>query len=751
MGEITFTYDVSDGQNPPTQQTRTAQVVEANFFDIFYGDSIPDFRQMFGVSDLITVYWDYDANGNVIASDKYRLGGSRNYSSILVNDVQSRSSGFGSNRPPDPQFIAVNVFQASNNAPINNSDPNDGTGVIFESRSYFYIGPSNPGTPRTGRTFDQDTAINMFTSLYIDIEGLAEGFPNSSNPEFKFALEQGKPITESYAYGVYYAGSTPGLPIAFFVDGLETQPVSHYYNYVTLSLERNAPPVATPKSLSFQEDDGFFQPELQTTIQIATGLLDGVQDEIAVSSDWFFSYGLARIDGIPGVQALMQNPLYENGDPSDIVLADTARADLQHLAQGATKTIVGTYTIQDDFYKTGTAPLTVTFTGVNDAPVAVADTGNGFTNAVITGSVATNDSDVDDGAILTYSLSTPVDGLTLNADGSYSLDPAHPTYQTLPSGEILAVVANYRVTDEWGAFSDSTLTLTLTGATNNAGLFTEGDDVVDLNTVDPKDYIFDAGAGNDTVILPINGLGKLFSGGAGNDTITGGNAADRINGDDGDDIINGGNGDDIINTGQGNNTANGGNGNDQIVGLGGNDTLNGNAGDDTLSGNNGNDKIDGGSGNDTLNGQGGNDTLRGGGGDDLLDGGNNNDVLVGGDGDDILTGGFGADTFRFDDRDHDNNSGVTPRDTITDFQFGIDTATFRYDGSFFAGSGITTVNNNQAKFSTVAQFNLFLGQVEAKGGTVSEQDGGVLAQVVNPTNGRTLEYLFIGAALPVVA
>ena len=46
--------------------------------------------------------------------------------------------------------------------------------------------------------------------------------------------------------------------------------------------------------------------------------------------------------------------------------------------------------------------LTITLTGTNDAPVAVADTNGGTEDSTITGSVATNDSDVDDGATLSY-------------------------------------------------------------------------------------------------------------------------------------------------------------------------------------------------------------------------------------------------------------------------------------------------------------------------------------------------------------
>ena len=85
----------------------------------------------------------------------------------------------------------------------------------------------------------------------------------------------------------------------------------------------------------------------------------------------------------------------------------------------------------------------------------------------ITGTVATNDSDVDDGATLTYSLNAPVAGLTLNADGSYSFDAGNAAYQHLAQGATQTVVANYTVTDEHGATDTATLTITVTG-TNDA-------------------------------------------------------------------------------------------------------------------------------------------------------------------------------------------------------------------------------------------------------------------------------------------
>ncbi|MGY3411935.1 VCBS repeat-containing protein [Bradyrhizobium sp. GM5.1] len=135
----------------------------------------------------------------------------------------------------------------------------------------------------------------------------------------------------------------------------------------------------------------------------------------------------------------------------------------QHLAAGQSVTESFVVTVTDGHGSTATQTVTITLTGTNDTPVAVADTNSGLEDSTITGSVATNDSDVDDGATLTYAQTSAVAGLTINADGSYSFDASNAAYQHLAEGATQVVVANYTVTDEHGASAPSTLTITLTG------------------------------------------------------------------------------------------------------------------------------------------------------------------------------------------------------------------------------------------------------------------------------------------------
>ncbi|MGC6471361.1 MAG: calcium-binding protein [Parvibaculales bacterium] len=156
--------------------------------------------------------------------------------------------------------------------------------------------------------------------------------------------------------------------------------------------------------------------------------------------------------------------------------------------------------------------------------------------------------------------------------------------------------------------------------------------------------LFDGGAGNDTLT---GGLGTdAFFGGAGDDTMLGDDDADIFFGDAGADKMDGGSGIDIVSyaassagvtvdlsatpDADGYVTASGGDAaGDKLKNI---EHVIGSAHNDTLDGGAGNDTIDGGAGDDTLYGGAGNDTIDGGDGDDIIDGGAGNDVIVSGGG-----------------------------------------------------------------------------------------------------------------------
>ena len=151
-----------------------------------------------------------------------------------------------------------------------------------------------------------------------------------------------------------------------------------------------------------------------------------------------------------------------------------AAAAVENLAEGQTTLETFSFDLSDGHGGIVTRAVSVTVTGSNDGPVAQADVNNGNEDSVITGTVAGNDYDIDQGAVLSFSLNAPVAGLSLNSDGSYSLDAGNAAYQHLPQGVSTTIVASYTVTDEHGAAAISTLTIALSGA-NDAPMIAVND------------------------------------------------------------------------------------------------------------------------------------------------------------------------------------------------------------------------------------------------------------------------------------
>ena len=139
-------------------------------------------------------------------------------------------------------------------------------------------------------------------------------------------------------------------------------------------------------------------------------------------------------------------------------------ADFDHLAAGATETLVVAYTIQDEHGASSSATLTITVTGTNDGPVANSDAASTGENAVVTVAVLANDNDADDGAVLTVTaVSAPLGKGTASIVGNQvQFDPG-ADFDHLAAGATETVVLSYTVSDEFGATSSATVTVTVTG------------------------------------------------------------------------------------------------------------------------------------------------------------------------------------------------------------------------------------------------------------------------------------------------
>ncbi|MFN3148164.1 MAG: Ig-like domain-containing protein, partial [Paracoccaceae bacterium] len=139
------------------------------------------------------------------------------------------------------------------------------------------------------------------------------------------------------------------------------------------------------------------------------------------------------------------------------------------------------YTISDGNGGTSTASVTITITGVNDAPVAGDDTDTTDEDSVLNGAVLGNDTDVEGDALSVTSVTTDVDGeptdhpvgspielasgatLTVNADGTYDYDP-NGAFESLGTGDEAEETFSYTISDGNGGTSTASVTITISDA-----------------------------------------------------------------------------------------------------------------------------------------------------------------------------------------------------------------------------------------------------------------------------------------------
>lgn len=204
--------------------------------------------------------------------------------------------------------------------------------------------------------------------------------------------------------------------------------------------------------------------------------------------------------------------------------ASTAQA----LAQGQVVTDVFTYTIKDEKNANASSTLTVTINGLNDAPVATADSyavAKNDTLNVVAGGVLNNDTDVDANPVadtlsvtqvngLGGNVGTPVAGtygtLTLNADGSLSY----------VSGSVGGVVDSftYQVSDGKGGTSTATLNITVsdtnTAPVANNDPYTTDEDtplIIPANGVISNDTDIDGNVLSATLVSGVSNGVLIFS------------------------------------------------------------------------------------------------------------------------------------------------------------------------------------------------------------------------------------------------
>ncbi|MCP4045200.1 MAG: tandem-95 repeat protein, partial [Gammaproteobacteria bacterium] len=204
--------------------------------------------------------------------------------------------------------------------------------------------------------------------------------------------------------------------------------------------------------------------------------------------------------------------------------------DFDELDNGDSSTVVIDYTMSDDSGVASSSTLTITVSGENDTPVAVTDSGAGDESEVVTIDVLANDADADDSdSPVNFTLdSVSISSVTGHAGsnhGSVSIvsnalefDPGSD-FADLNDGDSASVVVTYTMSDDEGASTTSTATITVAGVTPNsipvANPDTASGDESQIQTIDVLDNDTDADL-TDTLTLDTVAI-SLVTGHAGVD------------------------------------------------------------------------------------------------------------------------------------------------------------------------------------------------------------------------------------------
>ncbi|MFI3156852.1 MAG: calcium-binding protein [Methylococcaceae bacterium] len=226
----------------------------------------------------------------------------------------------------------------------------------------------------------------------------------------------------------------------------------------------NRPPMANPDAITVFEDDGVMNVPIAALLANDTD--SNANDVISV-----VAVGASAI----GASVLLV-PSIDSGQGAQVQYDIGKRYQELGAEQAVTDSF--DYTISDSKGATSDSVVNVTITGVNDAPITVADTVAVQEDFIVstTGNVLGNDTDVDQDAVLSVANAGEFTGsygrLTLAADGgySYALDNTLLALQSLAVGQTGTETFDYQATDGLIAIP-STLSFTITG-TNDAPVTT---------------------------------------------------------------------------------------------------------------------------------------------------------------------------------------------------------------------------------------------------------------------------------------
>ncbi|WP_394558358.1 VCBS domain-containing protein [Aquipseudomonas alcaligenes] len=365
------------------------------------------------------------------------------------------------------------------------------------------VGPIQPVPAGT----NSNTGIQItghYGNLHIGADGSYRYVINNSNTTVQ-ALAVGDTLIEKFTYAVTDQGGLSDLAtLTITINGSQDNPVarddSNTAQAGSVALGTAEVPAGgnvitgvvngpLPGTGGADTDVDSIDNPVSTQLHV-TGIRTGSE---AAGGSLTSVSGATLIVGLYG--SLTINP-----DGSYSYDVDSNNATVRALPPGATINELFTYQVADSANLTDLAQLTITITGVNDAPVVVNDTAQAVEAGGVnnqspgvnpSGNVLTNDSDPDGDALHVSAISGGTVGqaligtygtLTLNANGTYTyvVNNSLPAVQALRlSSDQLNETFNYTVSDSRGGTSPAQLFVVISGkndapvATNDTGTATE--------------------------------------------------------------------------------------------------------------------------------------------------------------------------------------------------------------------------------------------------------------------------------------
>ncbi|WP_417525568.1 beta strand repeat-containing protein, partial [Marinovum sp.] len=381
--------------------------------------------------------FDYDPNGAVTGqpTDTFTYsisdGLAEDSATVTLNIAQS-------NQPPVAQDDAIAADEdtgASGSLLVDNgsgadSDPNGDPLTVSQVNGAI----ANVGNPLT-LTGGGIVTVNTDGTFSFDTDGQYEN------------LQVGETATETFTYTIQDGnGGSDQATVTMTINGV------------------NDPVVAVNDTATTDEDTS-------TGGSVLTNDTDADLDTLSVSE-------------VGGSSLAIGTPVTGSAGGSFVINADGTftydpNGQFEALDTGDSTTDSVTYQATDG-PTTDTATLTVTVTGVNDAPDAEDDAFSVSELGVLNGNVladngngADSDPDLNDLPVVTEVNGAAADvnstitlasgaNLTLNASGTFTYDP-NGAYDTLNGGETATETFTYTIEDDDGVEDTATVTITITG------------------------------------------------------------------------------------------------------------------------------------------------------------------------------------------------------------------------------------------------------------------------------------------------